>query len=122
MNSKFAASDFEKNYQKLKLDPDSSLFTVFKEARSAKGAPRHRFWFGSPCYWFLPLDFALHIVTPQIIAKPFPRCARLLRFTSTRWDRSWIDSGDPIPLGRISYSLIYPLIASQNLHKICLAE
>ena len=73
MKSKFAASDCEISGPNSKLDPNSSLFTVLKEARNAKGVPRHRFWFGSPCYWFLPLDFALHIVTPQIIAKPFPR-------------------------------------------------
>lgn len=102
----------------VKLDPNTSLIEIVKNARSAKGDPRHRFWFGSPCYWFLPLDFFLHVVTPQIIAKPLPRCARLLRLTSTRWDRSWIDSEDPISLGRISYVVVRPLIALQNHHKI----
>ncbi len=104
----------------VKLDPNTSLIEIIKNARSAKGEPRHRFWFGSPCYWFLPLDFFLHVVTPQIIAKPLPRCARLLRLTSTRWDRSWIDSDDPISLGRISYVVVRPLIAVQNHHKIIL--
>jgi hypothetical protein len=102
----------------VRLDPSTSLIEIVKNARSAKGDPRYRFWFGSPCYWFLPLDFFLHVVTPQIIAKPLPRCARLLRLTSTRWDRSWIDSEDPISLGRISYVVVRPLIALQNHHKI----
>ena len=102
----------------VKLDPNTSLIEIVKNAQSAKGDPRRRFWFGSPCYWFLPLDFFLHVVTPQIIAKPLPRCARLLRLTSTRWDRSWIDSNDPISLGRISYVVVRPLIALQNHHKI----
>ena len=100
------------------LDPNMSLIQLFKNARFTKGESRHRFWFRSPCYWFLPLDFLLHVVTPKIISGPLPRCARLLRLTSTRWDRSWIDSDDPISLGRISYVLVRPLIAQQNHHKI----
>ena len=102
----------------VKLDPSTSLIQIFKNARSAKGEPRHRFWFGSPCYWFMPLDFFLHVVAPKIISKPLPRCARLLRLTSTRWDRSWIDSDDPISIGRISYAVVRPLIAAQNHHKV----
>ena len=102
----------------VKLDSNMSLSQIFKNARFAKGEPRRRFWFGSPCYWLLALDFSLHVVTPKIISKPLPRCARLLRLTSTRWDRSWIDSDDPILLGRISYVVVRPLIAQQNHHKI----
>ena len=104
------------------LDPNAPFFVVLKSARLARGLPRARYWYGSPCYWFIPLDVTVHVILPQLIARPLPRCARLLRLTSTRWDRSWLDSDRPITLGKMSYAVIRPLLAPENNRKISLSQ
>lgn len=104
------------------LDPNAPFLVILKNARYARGLPRARYWYGSPCYWMIPLDVTVHVILPQVIARPLPRCARLLRLTSTRWDRSWLDSDSPITLGRFSYAIIRPLLAPENNRKISLSQ
>jgi len=58
-------------------------------AREHEEQPISRWRFGSPCRFVRVVDFAVHVVAPDLLASRAPRIANYLRRTSPRWGRTW---------------------------------
>ena len=74
------------------IDPwDVSLVRCRTHARATEGLPHSRFFFGSPCRFMRGIDFAVHIVLPEMVEEKHPMWACYLRSTSPRWGKAWRD-------------------------------
>ena len=72
------------------LDPwDVRLGSLIERARHTEQKPESRYWFGSPCRFIKHIDFAVHVLLPEMLHERHPVWACYLRSTSPRWGRSW---------------------------------
>ena len=72
------------------LDPwDVRLADLRAFARIREQKPVSRYPFGSPCRFVRTIDFAVHVLLPEMLVERHPVWANYLRSTSPRWGRSW---------------------------------
>jgi hypothetical protein len=72
------------------VDPwDVRLTSLVSRARRTESRPTSRYWFGSPCRFIRSVDFAVHVLLPEMLYERHPVWACYLRSTSPRWGRSW---------------------------------
>lgn len=77
------------------IDPwDVDLNKVRVFARQNESHPTSRYWFGSPCRFVRTIDFAIHVVLPEMLAEKHPTWACYLRTTSPRWGKAWRKWGE----------------------------
>jgi hypothetical protein len=78
------------------IDPwDVSLDRCASVARTTESRPQSRFFFGSPCRFVRSIDYAVHIVLPEMVEERHPMWACYLRTTSPRWGKAWRDWSTP---------------------------
>ena len=74
------------------FDPwDAHLPSLTARARQTEARPQSRYPFGSPCRFVRSIDFAVHVLLPEMLYERHPIWACYLRTTSPRWGRSWRD-------------------------------
>ena len=74
------------------VDPwDVDLARCAWFAETHEGRPQSRFAWGSPCRFVRRIDFAVHVVLPEMLDEAYPELATYLRSTSPRWGRWFRD-------------------------------
>lgn len=63
------------------VDLDMLRFHAWMNAKERES----RFWFRSPCYALMWLDFVVHVLLPAMMRERHPRIAQMLKNTSPRW-------------------------------------
>lgn len=72
------------------IDPwDVSLKRCALYASTYEREPKSRFFFGSPCRFVRSIDYAVHVVLPEMLEEKHPMWACYLRSTSPRWGGTW---------------------------------
>lgn len=72
------------------IDPwDADLTHLRTFAVRNESQPRSRYRVGSPCRFVRSIDFAVHILLPEMLVEKYPILACYLRSTSPRWGRAW---------------------------------
>ena len=72
------------------IDPwDVSLSRCRDYAEAYEDKPTSRFFFGSPCRFIRQIDYAVHVVLPEMVEEKHPLWACYLRSTSPRWGKRW---------------------------------